>query len=222
MVGSGFRILHNVTFGPVKAIAKTGPLMLSTVHRNTLSFALLILTSFAAYAENSPRMLQEPVLGLQYEREKVKFEPLSRSVASQCDALNDNENIKGVWFVFARASDASGRAYYLLNGYSIRKRPNPPDYPKYTAGGSGFILGVDGKKCEVLEADARQLFKDRIFDDEFPFDMMQKLAVDFAARLSKAYGGSDRLRMEISKQRIDLNKQPDEIRYALKELIPAK
>jgi hypothetical protein len=94
-----------------------------------------------------------------------------------------------VWFVFAKASFASGRTYYLLNGYDVDSKPASADQ-QYTAGGSGFILGVNGDKCEVLDGDARQLFSARVFDDEFPFDMMQRLAADFAARLAKAYGGA--------------------------------
>jgi hypothetical protein len=193
--------------------------MLSIARRYCLALSLVILTTASAHAELLPRILQEPLLGLQYDQTKVKFEPLQKALSTSCQPLNDSETMHGTWFVFARASDASGRTYYLLNGYEIRNKPAPPHFPKYETGGSGFILGVNGDVCEVLEADARQLFKDRIFDDEFPFDMMQKLALDFATRLVKAYGSTDRLQKELVKQRIDLNKQPEEIRHALKQLL---
>ena len=195
--------------------------MFSTVHKCCLVLVFFAFASSSAYAERPPRILQEPLLGLQYDHTKVKFEPLPHRLAAGCRALNDEGDSHGVWFVFARASDASGRAYYLLNGYEVDSHPTP-DYPRYTTEGFGIILGVDGDKCEVLEADARQLFKDRLFDDEFSFDMMQRLATDFAARLSKAYGGKERLRVQLVKQRIDLTKQPEEIRHALRDLLPSK
>jgi len=190
--------------------------MSSTV-RKLLAPFLLVLACASALGALPPRMLQEPLLGLQYDRERIKFEPLSAKLASECHALNDSEEISGVWFVFAKASDASGRTYYLLNGYDVDSKPASADQ-QYTAGGSGFILGVNGDKCEVLDGDAQQLFSARVFDDEFPFDMMRRLAADFAARLAKAYGGADALRRELVKQRISVEAQPEEIRHALKEI----
>lgn len=190
--------------------------MSSTV-RKLLAPFLLVLACASALGAPPPRMLQEPLLGLQYDRERIRFEPLPAKLASKCRALNDSEEISGVWFIFAKASDASGRTYYLLNGYDVDSKPASADQ-QYTAGGSGFILGVNGDKCEVLDGDARQLFSARVFDDEFPFDMMQRLAADFAARLAKAYGGADALRRELVKQRISVEAQSEEIRHALKEI----
>jgi len=186
-----------------------------------LALVLLVLVCASARGESPPRILQEPLLGLQYDRERVMFEPLPAKLASGCHALNDSEEISGVWFVFAKASDASGRTYYLLNGYDVDSAPISADQ-QYTAGGFGFILGVNRDKCDVLDGDARQLFSARVFDDEFPFDMMQRLAADFAARLVKAYGGVDALRRELVKQRISVDAQPEEIRHALKELRTAR
>lgn len=195
--------------------------MFSIVHKGFLAIAFVVLTSSSAYGEQPPRILTEPLLGLKYDHTKTKFEPLSDRLASGCQVLNDSEKSYGVWFVFARASDASGRTYYLLHGYEVDTDPLPGN-PRYMTEGFGIILGVEGEKCEVLDADARQLFKDRLFDDEFPFDMMQNLATDFAARLSQAYGGKERLRAALTRQRIDLRKQPEEIRHALQDLLPAK
>jgi hypothetical protein len=194
--------------------------MSSTV-RKYLALVLLVLACTSAQGEPPPRILQEPLLGLQYDRERVKFEPLPAKLASACHALNDSEEISGVWFVFAKASDASGRTYYLLNGYDVDRKPISPDQ-QYTAGGFGFILGVNGDKCEVLDGDARQLFSARAFDNEFPFDMMQRLAADFAARLVKAYGGADSLQRELVKQRISVDAQPEEVRHALRDIRTAR
>jgi len=190
--------------------------MSSTVRRLLTPF-LLVLACASALGAPPPRMLQEPLLGLKYDRERVKFEPLPAKLASGCHALNDSDEISGVWFVFAKANDASGRTYYLLNGYDIDRKPANINQ-QYTAGGFGFILGMNGDKCEVLDGDARQLFSARVFDDEFPFDMMQRLAADFAVRLTRAYGGADALRQELIKQRISLEAQPEEVRHALKEI----
>lgn len=195
--------------------------MSSIARKRITAVALLILACTSAQGQPPPRILQEPLLGLQYDRERVKFEPLPSKLASSCYALNDSEEISGVWFVFGKASDASGRTYYLLNGYEVDSNPSRTD-PRYTAGGFGFILGVDGDKCEVLDADARQLFKDRVFDNEFPFDTMQRLAADFAARLIKAYGGVDVLRRELIKQGISVDAQPEEVRHALGEIRKAR
>ncbi|MEW7850268.1 hypothetical protein AB2N08_16360 [Massilia aurea] len=145
---------------------------------------------------------------------EVQSEPLPKDIAVGCHVLNDSEEVKGVWFVFAKASDASGRTYYVLNGYEVDSKPTRDD-PQYTAGGFGFILNVDREKCEVLEADARQVFRARIFDDDFPFDMMQKLATNYAARLVAAYGSAQALRREAARQRISLENQSEALRHAL-------
>jgi len=178
----------------------------------------LLYTAHASFAQAQPRFLQDPLLGLRYEPAKVRFEPVPSQVMSKCAVLSGNEHIHGVWFVFAVAGDATGQIFYLVNGYEIRSRPEPPNFPKYSAGGYGLLLVVKAHECRLIDADARQSFDDRIFDEEFPQDIVQRLANDFSARMKKAFGGGDQLGVEIVNQRIDLDALPVELKSSLRNL----
>jgi len=192
--------------------------MSSIALKRFIAVALLLITARPFFAQAQPRLLQDPLIGLRYEPAKIHFEPVPPRVVSKCEALSGNEHIRGVWFVFGLAGDASGRTFYLVNGYEIRSRPEPPDFPKYSAGGYGLLLVVSGRECQLIDADARQSFTDRLFDEELPQDIVQRLANDFSTRMKKAFGGANRLRVEITNQRIDLDALPEEIKASLRDL----
>jgi len=77
---------------------------------------------------------------------------------------------------------------------------------------------VRGPECLVIDNDARETFRSPVFNDEYPQDIHQRLAIDFAARLSSAFGGKEKLRAQILKQRVDLDMLPDELRHAFRDL----
>ncbi len=187
-------------------------------HFVALAMFLIAGGPFFAQAQAQPRFLQDPLIGLRYEPTKIHFEPVPQQVVSKCEDLSRNQHTRGVWFVFGLAGDATGRTFYLVNGYEIRSKPEPPDFPRYSAGGYGLLLVVNGHECQLIDADARQSFADRLFDEELPQHIVQKLANNFATRMKNAFGGAYKLRVEITNQRIDLDALPEEIKASLRDL----
>jgi hypothetical protein len=159
--------------------------MRSTVLKQLIAVALFSSTSGILFAQSLPRILHDPLLELGYEQAKIRFEPLTLQAIAGCDTLSDNEYSVGVHFVFAKASDNAGRIFYLLHGYEIRNNPEPPHFPKYSTGGHGLIVMVRGPECLIIDNDARETFRSPVFNDEYPQDIHQRLAIDFAARLPR-------------------------------------
>jgi hypothetical protein len=174
--------------------------MHSTALNRIVAGAVFALASCSALAASSPpRVMREPVFGLRYETAKVKFDPLPAQALANCITLVDNDYSKGVWYVYAQATDVSGRTYYAVNGYEIRN--GAPPHLKYDNEGFGVLFFTDRGTCTVLDM-PRQVFDDRIFDDEMSQQMLRQLAVDVVLRLIRSFGGADRLRTELRNQHI--------------------
>ncbi|MBW8898298.1 MAG: hypothetical protein JF619_09345 [Massilia sp.] len=84
---------------------------------------------------------------------------------------------------------------------------------------NGAVYAVTAHKCGG-DDDAEETFEvhdpDADNDGNVPIPMLKALAVDFAARTVKAFGGADRLRTEIKAQRIDFNRLSPELQEAFK------
>lgn len=174
---------------------------------------ILAMSSYSALAAlPSPRILSEPVLGLRYEAARVKFDPLPNQVLAHCENLNDNEEWKSVWFIYAQARDSSGRIYYATGGYDISKKP--AQKPQFNTGDEGLIFFTDRGSCTTLEQ-VRQTFDARLFDDEITEPVLKLLAADYAKRLERAFGGAAKLRTELRNQHIDKEALPAELLDAL-------
>jgi hypothetical protein len=178
------------------------------------SAAILAVSSYSALAAlPSPRILSEPVLGLRYQAARVRFDPLPSQVLANCKNLDDNEEWKSVWFIYAQAQDSSGRTYYATGGYDISKKS--PRKPQFTTGDEGLIFFTDRGSCTTLEQ-VRQTFDARLFDDEITEPILKLLAADYAKRLERAFGGTAKLRTELRNQHIDKEALPPELLEALK------
>jgi hypothetical protein len=179
-----------------------------------LAATVLALTSCSVFAAlPSPRILREPVLGLRYEADHVKFAPLPSSVLANCENLKDNEEWQSVWFIYAQAQDSAGRMYYATGGYDLSKKSSGK--PQFTTGDEGLIFFTDRGSCTTLEQ-VRQTFDARLFDDEITEPILKLLAADYAKRLERAFGGAAKLRTELRTQHIDKEALPTELMNALK------
>lgn len=188
--------------------------MHSSVLERIIAAALVAFISPTVLAaEPGPRTLNEPVLGLRYETARVKFDSLPAHALVNCETMQDNEYTDGVWFIYAQATDSSGRTYYISGGYDIRK--DAPKHLKYETGGLGAVFFTDRGTCTYIDM-ARQVFDDRMFDEELPESILKLLADDFAKRLVKAFGGADKLRTELRNQHVDKEALPPELLAALK------
>ncbi|WP_313704628.1 hypothetical protein [Massilia sp.] len=188
--------------------------MPSIDNKHLLAAALFILASFGVFAAPpSPRILTEPVLGLRYEAARVKFDPLPSQLVANCEGLTDAEEWHSIWFIYARAQDASGRTYYATGGYDIAK--HSPGKPQFTTGDAGLIFYTDRGACTTLEQ-VRNTFDARLFDEDIAEPVLKLLAADYAKRLERAFGGAAKLRAELRNQYIDKDTLPPELLDALK------
>jgi hypothetical protein len=176
-----------------------------------LCTALTCLNCVAAV--DKPNVLREPVLGLRYEPSTVKFEPLPDGAIASCDTLQNDENRRAVWYIYARTIDASSRTYYVIGGYEIPARV-PPGRSKFETDGLGVTLFVEGGHCTIIDT-ARQVFDDRLNDDEMPHQTLRALAKDVADRLLRAYGSPERLKRELRNQHVDQDALPAELKESL-------
>jgi len=187
--------------------------MRSIAHKLIVSAISAVFCGSTFAADPGPRILSEPVLGLRYEAARVKFDSLPAHALANCETMQDNEHRRGIWFIYAQASDASGRTYYVSGGYDIRN--DERGYARYQTGDLGAVFSTEGKTCNYIDT-ARQVFEDRLFDDELPESILKLLAADIPRRFEKAFGGADKLRAELSKQHVDKAALPPELLSELK------
>ena len=182
----------------------------------------LSTTAVAANSDKPPRFLTVPVLGLRLPIERINLESFPEDIRIRCHQLYDEELFTSRVWIFARARDAA-RTYYVLTGYSKRLNKEP-DQKLYEYWDNGAVYTVTGDKCGG--DDAEETFEvhdlDAENDGNVPIPMLKALAVDFAARTVKAFGGADRLRAEIKAQCIDVNRLSPELQEAFKPYFGAE
>jgi hypothetical protein len=184
-------------------------------------FFAVSTTAAAAGSNKPPRFLTVPVLGLRLPLEQINLEPFPEYIRVNCSQLEDEYATSRAW-IFGQARNAAS-TYYVLAGYSKRLNKEP-DRHLYEYWDSGAVYTVTGNKCGG--DDAEETFEvhdlDAENDGNVPIPMLKALAVDFAARTVKAFGGADRLRAEIKAQRIDFNRLSPELQEAFKPYFGAE
>jgi len=168
----------------------------------------MLVSVVAAAGDKPPRYIIEPALGLRLDA-GVKLEPLPNEVSTLCS--RDSENWVHYEQIFARTHDAA-TTYYVVSGYSKRRNPEPGQslFEPIVRGG---LYIVTANKC--VDDPADESFEVRDFD-QTPLPILQKLARDLAARLVRAVGGPDKLRVEIKNQRVDFDRFSPELQEAFK------
>ena len=187
--------------------------------KQAIAGAVFVLANAQALAADpAPRILREPVLGLHYERAQVKFDRLPPQPLANCETLADNEYRTGEWYVYGKTRDASGRTFYVTGGYE-EWLDGRPAHRKFDTEDLGLVVYADSQSCEPGDP-ARDTFDQRGFDDILTPSILKQLAVDVVRRLERAFGGPDRLRLELRNQRVDLDTLPPELRDAMKAGVP--
>jgi len=186
--------------------------MSSIFARRSIVACLLVLACKVNAEERSsspPRHLQDPVFGLPLATSSSNLETLSEQVRSICEQIADNPTWTGHQWVFGVTQEGP-TTYYLVGGFFERKNATRGQQP-YFQPEQGGIYEVNGQTCGGDPA--REVFEVRDLD-RIPQAVLQRLAVDFASRLSMAVGGEERLRDLLVKQRIDARKLSPELRDA--------
>jgi hypothetical protein len=172
-----------------------------TAIRRVLWIATLASTCFAAQAQDQPPpILREPILGLRYAIATVRFDPLPAGVLQRCPTLADDANVRARRWIHAFARNA-GRSYYIVGGYGIHGNPEPPAFPRYVPYDLGTTFFLEADACTVL-GEPKEVF-DAGESDETSRAILRELAADAVVRLSRAFGGPDRLRAEVRNQHAD-------------------
>jgi len=72
--------------------------------------------------------------------------------------------------------------------------------------------------CVIIDHEGPYRLADDDFTEEYSRDIQQRLMIDYANRLVAAYGGKDKLRIELLNQYVDVTTLPEALRYALRTL----
>lgn len=183
--------------------------------KSCLTVSIAFCSGAIAEPVREPKVLVEPILGLRYEPGKVRFEPLPRDEFAKCGELvGDDEKWASHFWIFALAQDA-GRTHYVVGGYYSRRYPVKGE-PTVELDEPGIAFSVEGNECEVF-GQARELFRLR---DDTPAPLLRRLAEDAAARLSRGFGGAERLQAEVKSQKLDQDQLPQDLREAFKAYLP--
>jgi hypothetical protein len=183
------------------------PISWSTA-RNSIALACVILASATGLAENSPRLMQDPVLGLRYHTAKIHFDALPADVQAACPALVNERWDRHLW-VLASTRDAA-KSYYVVGGYFVL-RQQEATAPRVEPDVRGAVFEVANGQCALL-GPAREVFDSR--PEELAEPMLEALAVDLAARYTRAFGGAVALRAAMRRQRVSPERLPAALRDA--------
>lgn len=211
-VDTGFRTIFSEISGQDQATEEKGQAMLSTATKHLLAACLLALTSAVSAAQlnmTPPSYVQDPVFGLRLPVSSSNLETLSEQVRTICEQIADNPTWAGYQWVFGVTQEGP-TTYYLVGGFFERRNATRGQQP-YFQPEQGGIYEVNGQSCGGDPA--REVFEVRD-TDRIPQIVLQRLAVDFASRLSVAVGGKERLRDLLVRQRVNVRTLSPELREA--------
>lgn len=161
-----------------------------------LLIALMVVCTSAMGLDEAPHILRVPALGLRYDIHEKVFDRLPSATLRFCPTMVDNDNMRGVFWIYASTRVGNG-IYYIIGGYGIRSDPHP-GFPRYEPLDLGTVLHIEGKKCTIF-GDAQEVFQTRLFE-ETPQNVLQELAIDLKHRASSAWGGEAQLRSALRRQ----------------------
>ena len=198
--------------------------MPSTAIKRIATTALFAISTAASAtgSDKPPQFLTVPVLGLRVPLEHINVEPLPEHIGEKCPQLYDEQRYTAHMWIFGQARDAAS-SYYVLAGYYKRSSPGP-DRRKYEFAEQGTVFTVTDDKCGGDGADETFRSHDPNADNNgnVPDRVLKMLAVDLAARTVKAFGGRDRLIVELKAQRVDFEALPPELREAFRPYFDTK
>ncbi len=164
-----------------------------------------------------PKSLREPLLGLQFDPQKVSFERLPAQEYAKCPTLVDRETIRSHWYIFAKARGKLGEELFVAGGYSIRLNPSK-GMSRYEVDAPGVVFSVENGHCTVFEEPARTMF-DPFLAGEIAPDTLDELANDHMMRLTGASGGKRQLKAALENRGIALDRLPPAMRKAYASIL---
>ncbi len=188
---------------------------MSSTARRSAAIVLFALVNCCALAKaKPPRILQDPVFGLRYSVEKVKFDPLPAEIKAKCPELESKRWGRQLW-IYAQATEGKS-TYYVVGGYAINRFPSTEFPKKFEIDTVGAMFHVDGEICKLI-GPPREEFQARPTEDIAP-TILQQLGGDLVKRFTNAFGGIKALGAEFERQHLAPADVSPELEMAFKRI----
>ena len=150
-------------------------------------FSLLLVLAACPAAAGGPVTSRDPLFGLPYTAESVRFDPAPPDLLTRCPELVNERWTRRLW-VFAHAT-LDNDSYFVLGGFFVPRPGRPAGTVE--ADTLGVIAHLQPTGC-VLAGPAREVFDYQA--EEISLPALQALAADGVRRYAAAYGGLGHLR----------------------------
>ena len=133
-----------------------------------------------------PAQMSDPLLGLSYDTDKIRFERLPAALARKAE-LGDLPQ-----WIYAR-SESAGGTLYVVSGFLRVESDDPAQPGSSVEADFGAVLRQSGDKVEVL------CVPDLLFDKDSPVPAaeLQPLLADAVTRYVAAWGGKPALQARL-------------------------
>lgn len=167
-----------------------------------LLLALALCALVALAAEQNAANMVDPLMGLSFDPEEVRFQPLPRSVATIKTLGQGNQ------WIFARHRRRTSTIYIVAGWQKVYSDPSGNNLLEP---GFGAVIKISGTRIEVLGV------PDRLFDQNaiLPRDVVNSLMRDAAERYIMAFGGASKLQQSMTAQGIVADMVPPALVDAL-------
>jgi hypothetical protein len=131
-------------------------------------------------ASASPN-LTDPVFGLIYRPDNIRFDPAPHDLLVTCPAMANDRLTRELW-IYGRTSN-EGKTYLIVGGFYASRPPAPP---KLETDPKGAIIEFDAVSCTLL-GPAREVLQ--YPDDLLTQTVLRALVADLVRRYRTAFGG---------------------------------
>ena len=173
--------------------------------RSIVSLAVMCLGPLGIEAATPDDKLfgYDPIFGLKYDSDEVRFETASAAMIAGCNALA-NQNWERRPSIYA-TTESSSSTWLVIGGFLVLKNPRifiPPSAVKrgdttFVADPMGVVLRRSDKDCQLIDK-ARDLFEYE--NPDVNAAVMAALSRDVVSRYSAAYGSADNFKAALIAQ----------------------
>jgi hypothetical protein len=186
---------------PISFNGNSGPARVSDQRNRHIRFIARLLSGFLFLAmlsgPASPKWptATDPIFGLVYSPDAMRFEAAPVALARMCPDLTTERWNRQMW-IFARTAAADGD-YLVLGGFFLPKASRqPPMVDK-----KGVLLRLNGSECHLI-GPVREVFDYK--PEDIGTTTLQALAQDAVCRYARAYGGKEKFLDALRRQHRDL------------------
>jgi len=177
---------------PISCSQRSGQARVSARKRQLTRFIVgLFSLVFTSLAIAAPAAV-DPVFGLVYAPEKVKFTPAPAGLLAACPALANAHWTRELW-IYAEDQTPDG-TYLVIGGFYAAKPPAPA---KLETDPMGAVIETTTSGCMLL-GPAREVFQ--YPEGLIPTPVLQELAHDLVHRYRAAFGGAAALQTALRTQ----------------------